>query len=216
MQVKILCGCGQKYAFDVEPVSGKMPCAVQCPSCGADGTRQADGIIAQAISGVAATPSAAPPAPTRPGAVRVNAPTAIIRPAVVPAALAPQPAPAPARTQVAPTPPAPRRQEPKEFSLPLGVLGALLGAGVGAGLMFGFSALAGFRFPLFGVAIGALSGLGARVLSRGTDLTLGAITAVIAAVAVFGSLYVLFGEFAILNLISVVVSVSVAYRIASG
>jgi len=45
--IKILCGCGQKYAFDVEPVGGRMAYAVQCPVCGAEGTTAANQIIAQ-------------------------------------------------------------------------------------------------------------------------------------------------------------------------
>jgi hypothetical protein len=45
--IKIECGCGQKYAFEVEPVSGHMPTAVKCPSCGVDGTAAANAIIAQ-------------------------------------------------------------------------------------------------------------------------------------------------------------------------
>jgi hypothetical protein len=45
--IKIQCDCGQKYAFEVEPVHGRMPYAVTCPSCGADGTAKANAIIAQ-------------------------------------------------------------------------------------------------------------------------------------------------------------------------
>ena len=45
--IKILCGCGQKYAFDVEPAGGRMTYAVQCPVCGAEGTTVANQIIAQ-------------------------------------------------------------------------------------------------------------------------------------------------------------------------
>ena len=45
--IKILCGCGQKYAFEVEPVGGRMAYAVQCPVCGAEGTTAANQIIAQ-------------------------------------------------------------------------------------------------------------------------------------------------------------------------
>jgi hypothetical protein len=44
--IKIQCGCGQKYVFDVEPVDGRMACAVACPVCGADGTAAADAAIA--------------------------------------------------------------------------------------------------------------------------------------------------------------------------
>ena len=47
MPIKVLCGCGQKYAFDIEPVNGRMPMPVACPVCGADGTAAANEIIAQ-------------------------------------------------------------------------------------------------------------------------------------------------------------------------
>ena len=47
MQVEIVCQCGQKYAFDVEPVQGRMPCAVHCPACNADGTAAANLYIAR-------------------------------------------------------------------------------------------------------------------------------------------------------------------------
>jgi hypothetical protein len=57
MPIKILCGCGQKYAFDVEPVNGRMPTRVACPVCGADGTAAANEIIAQNLP---AQPPAAP------------------------------------------------------------------------------------------------------------------------------------------------------------
>ena len=48
--VKIQCGCGQRYAFDVEPVNGHMPGAVACPVCGADGTSAAESVIAQSLA----------------------------------------------------------------------------------------------------------------------------------------------------------------------
>jgi hypothetical protein len=41
MEVKIICNCGQKYKFDVEPVNGRMPFTVNCPVCGVNGTRSA-------------------------------------------------------------------------------------------------------------------------------------------------------------------------------
>jgi hypothetical protein len=40
--VKIECECGQRYAFDVEPVDARMPAAIACPTCGADGTPAAN------------------------------------------------------------------------------------------------------------------------------------------------------------------------------
>src|SRR5215510_391496 len=96
-----------------------------------------------------------------------------------------------------------------------GVLGALLGAAVGVGAMFGFYTLAGFRFPLLGVGIGILTGFGAKMLSRGGDSTLGYLSGGIALAAVVATLYLMYGEFPIVSIISVIISASLAFRIAS-
>ena len=62
--VKVECACGQRYAFDVNPVNGHMPAPVKCPSCGADGTAAANQLIAQALAAQpAAQPVAVPIAP---------------------------------------------------------------------------------------------------------------------------------------------------------
>jgi len=47
--VKIICGCGQKYAFDVYPLNGRMPAPVQCPVCGMNGTAVANEVIARTL-----------------------------------------------------------------------------------------------------------------------------------------------------------------------
>jgi len=47
--VKIVCSCGQKYAFDVYPLNGRMPSPIRCPVCGVDGTVVANEIIALAL-----------------------------------------------------------------------------------------------------------------------------------------------------------------------
>jgi len=201
MELKIACRCGQKYKFDVEPVNGQMPFAVQCPVCGADGTVEANAALGQlpsvaaaAVSPVARLRVAAEPAAPPP----IAAPPVVSRPLPVPLGAAVPNVAAGAG------------------SLPLGALGALLGAGVGMGAMYGFFMLTSFRFPLLGVGIGFLCGLGARLLYKGTDSSLGGISAAIAGVAVFGTLYLMYGTFPLLNIISLVVSVSVAYRTASG
>ena len=49
--IKIFCGCGQKYAFEVEPVHGAMPVPVNCPVCRRDGTEEANRIIAKILNG---------------------------------------------------------------------------------------------------------------------------------------------------------------------
>jgi hypothetical protein len=100
-------------------------------------------------------------------------------------------------------------------SLAKGILGALLGAAVGIGAMFGFYTLAGFRFPLLGVGIGILTGFGAKILSKGGDTMLGYISGGIALTAVVATLYLMYGEFPILSIISVIISASLAFRIAS-
>jgi len=55
--IKIECGCGQRYAFDVEPVNGLMPHTVACPICGADGTGAANEVISQSVQPVAVAAS---------------------------------------------------------------------------------------------------------------------------------------------------------------
>lgn len=101
------------------------------------------------------------------------------------------------------------------FSLPRGIVGALIGAGIGVGLMFGCYSVLGFRFPLLGVGIGLLTGYGARVGFKGTDSKLGYISAALAVAAVTGTLFLMYGEFPIMSIISVIVSASFAYRLAA-
>jgi hypothetical protein len=60
--IKINCGCGQRYAFDVEPISGRMPGAVACPVCGVDGTANANAILAERLQSLSAAPASAPAA----------------------------------------------------------------------------------------------------------------------------------------------------------
>lgn len=62
VSVKIQCPCGQRYAFDVEPVNGRMPSSVSCPACGADGTAAANDVIAQSLTAKTEVP---PPAGLR-------------------------------------------------------------------------------------------------------------------------------------------------------
>jgi hypothetical protein len=73
--VKINCDCGQHYAFDVEPVGGRMPVPVACPACGADGTVSANTLIGQsmapqpapaAVPGMSSAPPATPSPPSAP------------------------------------------------------------------------------------------------------------------------------------------------------
>jgi len=67
MEVKIQCECGSRFAFDVEPVNGRMPVRVNCPVCDADVTDLANETIRQKLA------PAALPLPTV-----VRAPVAIL------------------------------------------------------------------------------------------------------------------------------------------
>jgi len=95
--IKIECDCGQHYAFDVEPVNGRMPSRVACPSCGTDGTNSANDTIARLFpsespivrliepapqSRIAAATFESPPS----GSASPPATTAIESPAPVPTA----------------------------------------------------------------------------------------------------------------------------------
>jgi hypothetical protein len=87
--VKIECACGQNYAFDVEPMNGRMPSAVACPSCAADGTAAANDFISRqldlTVASAPATVSAAAPAQMRLARAQVQAQTGPgVSPAVAP------------------------------------------------------------------------------------------------------------------------------------
>ena len=244
MELKIVCQCGQKYKFDVEPAGGRMPFSVNCPVCQADGTATANMRLAEhfrfvppppspnapaqfAPIGSAAPAMAAPPPPPPPpppptqpvGGLRINR--------EMPATSAPAPVPQAGTAGGPPPPPAAvikplatvKNSQPKvqgEFSLVRGIIGAIVGSAVGSALLYGFSVWAQFRFPLMGVATGVAAGYTARLLARGTDTTLGIITAVIASASVAGTLVLIYDGFPVLNIVSVVVAASVAYRVTSG
>jgi hypothetical protein len=62
MELKVICQCGQKFKFDVEPVGGRMPFAVNCPVCHADATSAANALLAEKFGFVPARPAdEAPP-----------------------------------------------------------------------------------------------------------------------------------------------------------
>src|SRR6266568_2938638 len=98
MEIKITCGCGQKYIFEVDPENGQMPASVNCPACGADGTSEANDIMAQIFPEPAAEPSVEPAMETVPpppvaeeaGPLRINQP---VRLAAAASPLPPIPAP---------------------------------------------------------------------------------------------------------------------------
>jgi transcription elongation factor Elf1 len=62
MEIKITCGsCDTKFAFDVEPIHGRMPAPVNCPECGLEATEQANAEIQSSLA--ASSPGHPAPAP---------------------------------------------------------------------------------------------------------------------------------------------------------
>lgn len=92
MDIKIVCGCGQKYIFEVNPEDGLMPGTVICPACGADGTQDASEILRilapEAVAQPAAVTTVPPPVAAKSGPIRVSSP-------VTPPAPPPPPIPPP-------------------------------------------------------------------------------------------------------------------------
>lgn len=201
LEIKVVCNCGQKFKFDVEPVNGLMPFVVNCPICGADGTAAANAILAQT------SPAPPPPRTLAPNTARIHLNRESPAPSLAPSVSAPPPLPAATR--------APGVKTTGTSKRGLGILGAFLGAGLGVGLMYAFYEFAGFRFPLLGIGIGVLTGYGARILFKGGDNILGIISACLSLVAVVGALYLMYGEFPLMSIISVIVSASIAHQIAS-
>ena len=83
-ELKVVCDCGQKYKFDVEPVNNQMPFTIACPICKADGTTKANQLLQQrsVFKPVDAAPASAPPPPPRrisvkPPAAPASAPVAV-------------------------------------------------------------------------------------------------------------------------------------------
>ncbi|MGV3772378.1 MAG: hypothetical protein ACO1QB_05715 [Verrucomicrobiales bacterium] len=50
IELKILCKCGSKYKFDVEPVNSRLPAPVACPVCKLDGTEEGNRILEELVS----------------------------------------------------------------------------------------------------------------------------------------------------------------------
>jgi hypothetical protein len=206
IELKVQCDCGQKYKFDVEPVHGRMPYAVSCPVCGADGTGKANALLAQQLPAAASVPIGMAP----PVAAPALAPVAMAAaPAGSPPGLriaqhAPAPAPVPVVATAAPVVPRPMAmpgrpaapaaampaQPGKQPSFLLGVLGAVIGATVGSLIYFLIFKYTGLRLKLLAIGVGYLAGLGAELLGRKEgSKELGLIAASLTLACVVGAQY---------------------------
>lgn len=225
MELKVVCNCGQKYKFDVEPVNQRMPFAVNCPVCAMDGTELANALLMQRAApisvGAAVAPAALVAAVAAPAGLKINRPPPVTPPPI-PIAAAPTPVPsAVPSTNYRPAPAIPKYMQTnpaiQNNSFVLGTVGALLGAVVAVGFMVGSHIILGFSFPIFGTVMGAIIGFGARLMYRGTDSTLGGMAALVAFITIGATLYLMFGILGILfSLVSLVIGVAMAFKIASG
>lgn len=100
MELKVVCQCGQKFKFDVEPVNGRMPFTVNCPLCNADGTATANAMLAEFLASQPPPLAMPPPAPPASGGLRINRPV--------------NPEPAPVTTSAPPPLPASRLIRPTQ------------------------------------------------------------------------------------------------------
>lgn len=71
MDIKVICPCGAKYQFPVQPARGALPHAIACPVCGADNTALGNEAIRVKLG--AEPPSEYPPAAI-PGGLRISQP----------------------------------------------------------------------------------------------------------------------------------------------
>jgi hypothetical protein len=94
IRIKLLCECGQRFAFEVEPINGRMPSPVACPACGTDKTDAANASLAPS------TDSHIPAAATGNEPMRISIPA---HPAHTPARLA-APEPTAPRSSTRPLP----------------------------------------------------------------------------------------------------------------
>ncbi len=126
-EIKVTCGCGARYKFDLELAEQEMPSAVVCPGCQADLTSVANEEIRNYVTKHAADVSAPASAPVAPPAAAPSpAPTSVL-PSKSPSVTAePVPAPAPAAPAAPPAaaapvvPPAPAKPDATPVSDPFG------------------------------------------------------------------------------------------------
>ncbi len=193
MELKVLCDCGQKFKFDVEPANGRMPFRVNCPVCNADATGLANAAIAEKMAQSplspapeAAGPPAAPPPPIAPvsGGLRIARSAPEIQLAMAaPAAPPPIGAARPFAVQAAANPPRPT-------SFGKGLLGGLIGALVGSIIYLLIFKYTGLHFKLLAIGVGGLAGWFAEFLGKGEgSKELGCITAVFVIAGIIGAQY---------------------------
>jgi hypothetical protein len=193
MDIKIVCGCGQKYIFEVNPDEGLMPGTVICPSCGSDGTQDASEILNLLAPQTPDDPAAAEPAPAEPVPAPAEPPPAVTKSSPLRINLPARPAAAP--DEAAPSPAigvagAAAAKPAKKPSFGLGLLGGLIGALVGSIVYLLIFKYTGLQIKLLAIGVGALAGWFAELLGQGEgSKELGGITAVFVLAGIIGAQY---------------------------
>lgn len=127
MEIKILCPCGVKFKFDVEPVNGASPGPVRCPGCGSDSTEAVNGQIGERLAGAMTRISVAAPAPVAVAAGGGGGPSVSIPAVRIPSPAIKVSAPvASVSVQAAPPPGAPASVGPKMPVMPVPTSGTAL------------------------------------------------------------------------------------------
>jgi len=193
VEIKLQCNCGTKFKFEFEPVDGRVPFAVVCPTCKADATEFANAYVAQQLGiatsppmAVAAAPVTAAGEPVRPK-LRVSGASHAPAPAIAgpqAAIAAPVAAPAPRPAPILPTSGAYSNLTPPDEGLTAkffyGVCGAILGTALGCLIWYLIFHFTGKSWRIFALLAGAGGGFGARILSKDEGSSqLGMITCVV-------------------------------------
>lgn len=196
MELKIQCNCGTKFKFEFEPVNGRVPFQVVCPTCKADATEFANDWVAQQLGipapayAAAAEPAPAAPPPTEPGRPKLSIRSSSHAPAAATAVAEPQgavsapvAAPAPKRAFI-PNSAAYSNLTPADEGLTAkffyGVAGAAAGTALGCLIWYLIFHFSGVNLRLFALLVGAGGGFGARICSKDEGSSqLGMITCVI-------------------------------------
>jgi hypothetical protein len=195
MELKVVCNCGQKFKFDVEPVNGRMPFTVNCPVCNLDATSLANAAIDEKLASnprSAGLEMATPPdviAPVSTGLRIAKAPVAPTPSAEQSSSSVSDSAPPPIGA-IRPFAVAAAANPPPKTSFGMGLLGGFIGALVGSILYLLIFKYTGLHLKWLAVGVGALAGWFADFLGKGDgSKELGGITAVLVVAGIVGAQY---------------------------
>lgn len=185
MDVVVPCDCGSRFSFAVEPVNERLPDGAEllCPSCGKDGIPLANRVIGENLRkfqrAQLAQAAAAEAKPKKTSWLKREKKEAPAPDSFTQAAAAAQAASDPFA--------AANEKDDRVFSGPnklKGMIGAFLGGTVGALAWAATVYFTGYEIRYVAVAVGALAGLGSRVIGGGRDYHLGLFASACALVAI--------------------------------